>query len=84
MKERRLWQTREVPWIEVTQVGPAFKRNSEFLAIDFARSAPMSDRGTITANPIDMKEFVAALRRFAPQSSFELEGLDRGLSLKLN
>jgi len=32
----------------------------------------MSDRGQIMANPADRLEFIAALRKFAPQADFEV------------
>jgi hypothetical protein len=74
LRERRLWNTREVAWREVQHVGgwrPS-QPSSDSLAIDFARPAPLSDRGSIIANPEDREEFIAALRRFAPQAAFDV------------
>jgi hypothetical protein len=74
LRERRLWHTREVAWSEVTHVGawnpeqPA----SDTLAIHYARPAPMSDKGDVIANPDDRQQFIAALRRFAPQATFDV------------
>jgi len=74
LHERRLWNTREVPWQEVTHVGAwnPERPSSDFLAIDYARPAPISDRGSVIANPEDRQQFIDALRRFAPQASFDV------------
>lgn len=74
LRERRLWSVREVPWQEVTHVRPwrENKPSSAYLAIDFARSAPMSDRGTVIANPEARSQFIGALRKFAPKAEFEV------------
>jgi hypothetical protein len=84
LKERRLWNIRTVPWAEITYVRAASNANPDCLAIDFARSAPVSDRGTITANPIEMTQFIDILRKFAPQASFEIQTFGRALSLELD
>ncbi len=74
LRERRLWNTREVAWREVQHVGgwrPS-QPSSDSLAIDFARPAPLSDRGSIIAHPEDRSAFIAALRKFAPQAAFDV------------
>ena len=48
LTQRRLWSKRIVPWSEVSRVGPwqpGRKPMPNWLAVDYARSAPMSDRG---------------------------------------
>jgi len=73
LKERRLWYTREIPWREVLRVGGLNSRPaSRILAIDYARPAPMSDRGQILASPGDRAQFLAALHRFVPTADFEV------------
>jgi hypothetical protein len=71
LRERRLWNTKEVAWKEVTRVG-LWAQNSKYLVVNHDRLAPMSDRGSIVANPEDRERFVRALRRFAPQAEFEV------------
>lgn len=74
LHERRLWRTRDVPWEEVIHIharDPAHP-SSGYLAVDYARTAPMSDRGTIIANPADRQGFIAALRRSAPQADCDV------------
>jgi hypothetical protein len=74
LRERRFWNTREIPWNEVTRVGSLNPKQpaSGLLEVDFARPAPMSDRGHILAHPQDREHFIRALRRFAPQADFEV------------
>ena len=72
LRERCLRNTREVAWREVQHVGGWPKPWSDSLAIDFARPAPLSDRGSIIANPEDREEFISTLRRFAPQAAFDV------------
>jgi hypothetical protein len=71
LKERRFWNKKEVAWKEVTHVGNSAP-TSNFLAVDYARPAPMSDHGQIIANPEDRLQFIAALRRFAPNAEFDV------------
>jgi hypothetical protein len=42
------------------------------LQVDYARPAPMSDRGHVLANPEDREQFIRTLRRFAPQATFDV------------
>jgi hypothetical protein len=74
LRERRLWNKREVAWKEVTHVGSWHPKqpSSDYLAVYYARPEPMSDRGSIIANPEDRAQFVAALRRYAPQAKFDV------------
>jgi hypothetical protein len=73
-RERNFWSTREIPWQEVTRVGSFNPKqpSSGFLEVDYARTAPMSDRGHILANPEDREQFIRTLRRLAPQATFEV------------
>jgi hypothetical protein len=67
LRERRYWIVKEVAWVEVTHVG-SFPRNSptsDTLEVDYIR-------GRIVAKPEDRREFISALRRFAPQANFEV------------
>jgi hypothetical protein len=75
LRERRMWHTREVPWQEIASVGSWNPKQpaSDCLAIDYARPAPLSDRGRILASPADRKQFIAAVRRFAPHAAFDPE-----------
>jgi hypothetical protein len=74
LRERRLWNTKEVPWQEVVHVGSWHPKNtaSDYLEIEYARPAPKSDRGSVIANPEDRSGFLAALHRFATQASFDV------------
>jgi len=69
--ERRLWNAREVAWNEVTHVGNR-ERNPDYLVVDHVRMAPLSERGSILANPEDRSEFIHALHRRAPQAIFDV------------
>jgi hypothetical protein len=73
LRQHSYWSTKEVAWEEVTHVGGLNGRpSSAVLEVDYARPAPMSDRGHILASPEDRQQFIAALRRFAPQAAFEV------------
>jgi hypothetical protein len=64
LHERRLWGEKKIPWQEVTRVSAWNERpSSDFLAVHYARSAPMSDQGSVIANPDDRDHFLADLRR---------------------
>ena len=71
LRERRLLTTREVSWAELKSVSP-WGKSTEYLALDYSRPAPMSDRGSIIANPEDRSAFIDAIRRYAPQASVEV------------
>lgn len=73
LRERRLWSTREIHWREVTHIGgwPS-QPSSDSLQIDFARPAPISERGSVIANPEDRGGFIAALHKFAPEAEFDV------------
>jgi len=74
LHERRLWGEKKIPWREVTRVSAwnPEQTSSDFLAVHYARSAPMSDRGSVIANPDDRKQFLADLRRYAPLAVFDV------------
>jgi hypothetical protein len=72
--ERRLWHERTVAWQEVNRVSAWNPKQpwSEFLAIHYARTSPMSDIGSIIANPRDRERFLSDLHRYAPQALFDV------------
>jgi hypothetical protein len=73
LHRHRLWHKREIAWEDVTHVGGFNGRPSaSMLEVDYARAAPMSDRGRILANPDDRRGFIGELRKFAPQAEFEV------------
>ena len=72
LRERRLWRTKTIPWAEVTYVGPWESASSKWVAIEYERKAPLSDRGRVIVTPARRKAFIAALRQFAPQAEFEI------------
>jgi hypothetical protein len=74
LRERRLWNTKAISWREIVHVGSWHPNqvSSDYLEIDYARPAPLSDRGSVIANPEDRSGFLAALRRFATHADFEV------------
>ncbi|MGC2639457.1 MAG: hypothetical protein WA294_19890 [Acidobacteriaceae bacterium] len=71
--ERRLWRERTVAWNDIVSVSPwpEGKSASRQVAVGFARSAPLSDRGQMIANPGDLDSFLRELRTHAPQARFD-------------
>lgn len=74
LRERRFLNTKDVAWQEVNYIGPSDPRypSTSNLVIDYARPAPMSDRGRIYACPRDREKFLISLRQFAPHAEFDL------------
>jgi hypothetical protein len=72
LRERRLWKTTMIPWTEVTYIGPWQSAKSKWIAVEYERKTPLSDRGRIVAIPARREAFIAALRQFAPQAQFEI------------
>jgi hypothetical protein len=73
--ERRLWNTKVVPWSEVYRVSPYLpskKTVGDTLDIEYARAGPLSDRGHIVLLPLERQSFVLALRTHVPQAVFDL------------
>lgn len=73
--QHRPWNTRTIPWNEITHVGP-WQPNSKpiysYLAVNYARPAPISDRGVLVLfKPADRDGLVRALRAHAPQAAFD-------------
>ncbi len=72
--ERRLWNTKSVPWAEINRIAPwpAGKRpNPKMLEVDYTRAGPLSDRGSMIVEPRERADFIAALRKYAPQADFD-------------
>jgi hypothetical protein len=74
LHERRLWRMRSIPWAEVASVTfwPDEQKVSSSFAIRYERPAPLSDRGSIIANPSDRDTFLQELQRHAPGASFDV------------
>jgi|GEM_PF-2547308 len=70
--ERRLWRTQQIPWEEILRVSGWPGTSGKGFQIDFARSAPLSDRGTIYASPADRDSFLAELRQHAPHAEMNI------------
>jgi hypothetical protein len=73
LKEHRFWRTKLVLWQNVSRVSSPNPRrpSSEFLRIEYRIPASNSKPSRINAGPTTRKEFVAALREFAPQAEFD-------------
>jgi len=72
--QKRLWSTRTIPWSEIICVGPwqpGKRPNYAWLEVGYARSAPMSDRGTLLIQPAERDALVHQLRARAPQADFD-------------
>jgi hypothetical protein len=79
LAERRLWNTRLIPWIEVRHIGlwrpvnkALAKPRANTLEIEYTRPGPMSDHGSIFLPPRERQSFLLALRTHAPQAAIEL------------
>jgi hypothetical protein len=85
--QRRLWSVRVVPWNEITRVGPwqpgkipansrrqrsSPRYSANWLSVDYARAAPMSDRGELVFQPAERDALVSALRAHASEADFDL------------
>jgi len=73
LRAQRFWKSTEIPWTEITRVGPAFpnRRSSNVLAIYFGRSGPAAKPGKVVIDPEDESGFLAELQKYAPQAVFE-------------
>jgi hypothetical protein len=79
LMQHRLWETRTIPWDEITRVGPWEPNNkplSKWLAVGYRRSAPMSDSGEMVLQPADRESLVRTLRAHAPLADFDLPPFD--------
>jgi hypothetical protein len=68
------WRTQTVPWGEVVHVAPwqpGDKPVYSRLAVDYARTGPMSNRGTMVLAPVDCGVVLRAIRAHAPQAEFD-------------
>jgi hypothetical protein len=74
LHERRLWSSRTILWNQISSVEPWPDNRSgrSSIAIDFSSPAPLSTSGRVVANPGRLDEFLAALRRYAPQASISV------------
>lgn len=82
-RERRLWSTRTILWQEITAIAPWPENhpNRDYVAIEFARPAPLSIRGTLIASPGDRDSFLSALRHYACNARFEINLRDSPVSV---
>ena len=73
LRECCLWNEKTIPWQEVTRISGWLPEQpwSDSLAIHYARSAPLSDSGTVVATPQDRQQFLADLHRYAPKAAFD-------------
>jgi len=74
---RAFWlgkQRNEIAWLNVTRVGLENYQHpsSCCLVIDCIHPGPMIERKTILVDPRDREEFLATLRGFAPQATFDV------------
>jgi hypothetical protein len=72
--QRRLWSARRVPWDEIARIGPSYigkNPKRTWVEVEYARSAPMSERGTLLLQPEDRDGLIQELRSHAPQAEFE-------------
>jgi len=79
IRERRLWDTRFIPWDAIDRVhlwrpSPLKIKTvlGETLEVEYARTGPMPDRGSILLLPRKRQSFLLALRTHAPQAAIEL------------
>ena len=75
LTQRRLWSTRTIPWNEITRIGPWRHNNKpipNWLSVEYARPAPLSDRGELRFQPAKCFFLVRALRARAPQADYEV------------
>jgi hypothetical protein len=71
--QRIFWSERTIPWDEITRVGlwGQTKRMRGTLVLAYARTGPMSDRGTLRIQPVEFDALVRVLRDHAPQAEFD-------------
>ena len=75
LTQRRLFSTRTIPWNEITRIGPWRHNNKpipNWLSVEYARPAPLSDRGELLFQPAKCFFLVRALRARAPQAEYEV------------
>jgi hypothetical protein len=74
IREREFWNEKEVTWNKVTHVDKYLPglTTDHALAVWYVNPASRSGRSYIVANPEDRKDFIAALRRFAPLAIFDV------------
>lgn len=75
LRARRFWKETEVPWSEITRVGPAFPnlKSSSVLAAYYGHpgSAMPPGKLVIDPEPEHEPELLAELQKYAPQAVFE-------------
>jgi hypothetical protein len=75
LTQRRLFSTRTIPWNEITRIGPWHHNNKpipRWLSVEYARPAPLSERGELLLQPANCFFLVRALRVRAPQAEYEI------------
>ncbi len=73
--ERRIWSTRFVPWEEVQRIGPYQPSSKPLLGmmeITYARTGPLSDRGSMVLRPGNRQQLLASLQSHLPPTAFEV------------
>jgi hypothetical protein len=79
LTQRRLWNACTIPWNEITRIGPWRPNNKpipQWLAVEYSRPAPLSDRGELLIQPADRYALARALRAHAPQAEYEILPLE--------
>ncbi len=66
---RKLWQRKEIPWKEITRVGWLGNTSGTF---SISVGHRIEDYDRIYIEPSDQAGFIAALRKYASEASFEL------------
>jgi hypothetical protein len=74
LRQLWFWKKTAIHWQEVTRIGLMnYKRPaSSGLEIDYIHAGPMTERGTMLANPVGREQFIAALRQFAANATFDV------------
>ena len=73
--ERRFWTTKSIPWSEIARIRPwqPYKRAiPNTIEIMYHRDPPLSDGGSLIANPASIPQFLEALQTLAPRAVYDL------------
>ena len=73
LREHNFWKTRDVAWDELRHVqGRNAVPSAEYVELYAYRPPPMSESFRLIANPGKRDQFLAALRKFAPQAEYDV------------